>query len=259
MLVKELIERRHRLAKSAWLYMIERSNLEGAGAIHATSELEAVELERFGWRLPHVAKIPNGVDEPEARTGEPSADIGRVIAAGPLALFLGRLSWKKGLDRLLTAFAPVVGGRLAIVGPDDEGLSAHLVQLATALGIGDRVFILPRTVLGCDKEYLFAAARVFVLPSYSENFGNTVLEAMRRAVPVIVTTDVGAAEMVRESGAGLVVEGAAGLLGAAISRLMGNEALARAMGESGQRHALAHCGWNGIAAQMEELYGRLRN
>ena len=64
--MKELIERRSRLVKSAWLCMIERSNLERASAIHATSDLEVVELERFGWRLPHVAKIPNGVDEPEA-------------------------------------------------------------------------------------------------------------------------------------------------------------------------------------------------
>lgn len=259
MLVKELIERRSRLAKSAWLRMIERFNLERASAIHATSELEAEELERFGWRLPRVAKIPNGVDEPEARIGEPSADVGRIVAAGPLVLFLGRLSWKKGLDRLLTAFARVVGGTLAIVGPDDEGLSAHLMQLATALGIGDRVFILPRTVLGCDKEHLFVAARVFVLPSYSENFGNTVLEAMRRAVPVIVTAEVGAAETVRTSGAGLVVEGAPEPLGAAIIQMLENHALARAMGESGRRHALAHCGWSGIAAQMEELYGELRN
>ena len=65
----------------------------------------------------------------------------------------------------------------------------------------------PRTVIGSEKERLFAAARVFVLTSYSENFGNTVLEAMRRRVPVVVTPEVGAAEIVRESAGGIVVQG----------------------------------------------------
>ena len=53
--------------------------------------------------------------------------------------------------------------------------------------------------MGSEKERLFAAARIFVLTSYSENFGNTVLEAMRRGVPVVIKPKVGAAGIVRES------------------------------------------------------------
>ena len=112
-------------------------------------------------------------------------------------LFLGRLSWKKGLDRLLRAFACTQTGILAIVGTDDENFAPRLAKLAADLKIANRVRIVPRTVAGSDKERLFAAAQLFVLPSYSENFGNTVLEAMRRGVPVVVTPEVGAAEIVR--------------------------------------------------------------
>jgi len=259
MLVRDLIGRRSWLAKSAWMQMIERSNVEQSAAVHLTSQLEAAELWRFGWRLPRLAVIPNGVDEPLRCGGEIGADIEEMVAEQPLVLFLGRLSWKKGLDRLLRAFACTSAGKLAIVGTDDEGRAPQLVKLAEALRIADRVRILPRTVVGPEKERLFAAARAFVLTSYSENFGNTVLEAMQRRVPVVVTPEVGAAEIVRESGGGLIVTGDPMALGAAICRLTTDASLARSMGEAGQRHAMAHYSWKSIAVQMEDLYETMRS
>jgi glycosyltransferase involved in cell wall biosynthesis len=204
--------------------------------------------------LPRLAVIPNGVDEPALSSGEVGTDVKEIAAEQPLVLFLGRLSWKKGLDRLLRAFACTKAGKLAIVGTDDEGLAPQLLKLAGTLGIGDRVRILPRTVIGFDKERLFSAAEIFVLSSYSENFGNAVLEAMRRRVPVVVTPEVGAADIVRESGGGLVVSGDAISLGAAICRLTSDADLARSMAEAGQRHAIAHYSWTNIAARMEALY-----
>src|ERR1035437_8161382 len=208
MLVKDLIGRRSRFVKLAWISLIEKSNVERASAVHVTSELEAAELERFKWQLPPVSMIPNGVDELDlAGRSKPSSDVESIAASQPLVLFLGRLSWKKGLDRLLNAFAATRHGMLAIVGTDDEDMVPRLSDLAERLRIVERVLFRPRTVRGCDKERLFAAARLFVLPSYSENVGNTVVEAMQRGVPVIVTPEVGAAEIVRKAGGGLVVNG----------------------------------------------------
>ena len=259
MLVKDLIERKNRLVKSAWLKLIEKSNLEQASAVHATSELEAQELQRFGWRLPRVATIPNGIEE-IVRFGEHqvSADVKEMAVGRPLVLFLGRISWKKGLDRLLNAFALTHLRKLAIVGPDDEKLVPRLVQRARELQIADRVRFLPRMVLGPDKEYLYRSANVFVLPSYSENFGNSVLEAMQRGVPVVITPEVGAVDIVRQSGGGLVAAGDPEPLSAAICRLAADPALARSIGEAGQRHTTAHYTWAQIAARMEGLYGSLR-
>ena len=178
--------------------------------------------------------------------------------SSPIILFLGRISWKKGLDRLLNAFALTHLGKLAIVGPDDEKLVPRLAQIARDLQIADRVQFLPRTVLGPDKDYLYQSANVFVLPSYSENFGIAVLEAMQRGVPVIVTPEVGAAEIVRKSEGGLVVAGNPEPLGAAICRLTTDSHLARSMGQAGQRHAAAHYSWDRVAARMEEMYESLR-
>ena len=67
--------------------------------------------------------------------------------------------------------------------------------------------LLPRQITGPDKEALFAAARLFALPSLSENFGNVVAEAMIRGLPVVVTAGVGAAEIAEESGGGAIAPG----------------------------------------------------
>src|SRR2546430_14978741 len=258
MLVRDLIAQRSWLTKSAWIQIIERSNVEQAAAVHLTSQLEAAELQRFGWRLPRLAVIPNGVDEPPPWDGQIATDVEAIAAEQPLVLFLGRLSWEKGLDRLFRAFACTSAGKLAIVGTDDERLAPRLGKLAGDLRIADRVRILPRTIIGSEKERLFAAARVFLLPSHSENFANTVPDAIRLRLPVPVTPEVGAADIVRESEGGLVVTGDPIPLGAAICRLTSDADLARSMGEAGQRHAIAHYCWTSVAVRMEDLYEGLR-
>lgn len=260
MLVKNMIRRRNRVAKTLWIDLLERRSIENAAAIHVTSELEAAELKRFGWTLPPVTTIPNGVDDPTpvAATDRISEDLVAAVADGPVVLYFGRLSWKKGLDRLLRAFALTRAGILVIAGTDDEGLSARLSALAGDLCIAGRVRFLPRTVVGADKEQLFASARLFVLPSYSENFGNTVLEAMRRGVPVLCTPEVGAAAIVQRAQGGLVADGAPEAFSAAIVRLMEDPALTRSMGSAGKMHVAGRYGWPAIAAQMDELYARLK-
>jgi glycosyltransferase involved in cell wall biosynthesis len=260
MLVKTLIASRNRLIKSAWIALIERSNLEQASAIHATSAIEAEEIRKFGWRLPSIAVVPNGVDaiEAEARRDAPAADIAALAGQQPLVLFFGRLAQVKGLDRLLRAFALTRRGTLAVVGNDYEGLATGLSEMARQLKIDDRVRIVPRTITDADKECMFAAARVFVLPSYSESFGNVVLEAMQRGLPVIVTPEVGAAEAVRESSGGLIAGGDAQSLSAAIDRLTEDAVKASAMGEAGRRHVSECYGWPSVAARMEALYDELK-
>jgi glycosyltransferase involved in cell wall biosynthesis len=260
MLVKSLIASRNRLIKSAWIALIERSSLEQASAIHATSAIEAEEIGKFGWRLPRVAVVPNGVDaiEQATRQDAPAADIAALAGQQPLVLFFGRLAQVKGLDRLLRAFAHTRRGTLAIVGNDYEGLAADLSDMARQLNIDDRVRIVPRTITEAEKECMFAAARVFVLPSYSESFGNVVLEAMQRGLPVVVTPEVGAAEVVTEAGGGFVAGGDARSLGAAIDRLTEDAAKSSAMGEAGRRHVSERYGWSSVAARMEALYGELK-
>jgi glycosyltransferase involved in cell wall biosynthesis len=253
MLVRDLIERRSRLVKSAWIEFIEKGNLKLAAAIHVTSTIESDELSKFNWKLPRVVMIPNGIDWQE-REGVVSAEILAITQRQPYALFFGRLSWKKGLDTLLESFGRTSSGFLVVAGTDDEGLSNALRRTVDKLGLSERVYILPRTITGADQDHLFRAARLFALPSYSENFGNAVLEAMAAGVPVLVTPEVGAAEIVLKADGGLVVPKDPVLWGNALEHLLQDEDRAKRLGEAGRSYVLANCSWSSTARRMEQLY-----
>jgi glycosyltransferase involved in cell wall biosynthesis len=254
MLVEDLVRRKGRWRKSAWINLIERHNFAHAAAIHVTSETEAIALARFGFAVPRVIDIPNGVALPGgAAAGTASADVETLALHPKLILFLGRIHWKKGLDRLIPAMTSVSDAHLAIAGNDEEGLLPVLEALVERHGLAGRVSFIPRVVARADRDRLMAAAKVFALPSYSENFGNTVLEAMALGCPVLVTPDVGASEVVVDSGGGRVADGDPAIFGRALGELLADPARAE-IGERGRRFVAERFGWDRIAQRMEEAY-----
>jgi glycosyltransferase involved in cell wall biosynthesis len=260
MLVPSLMQARGRWRKRAWMLVAERRTLERAAALHATSELEAEEAARLGLSLPPVFVIPNGID-PAPWDGDLAAlspPVRALLTDGrPFALFLGRLSWKKGLDRLIPALAHAPGMTLAVAGNDEEGLTAGLERLARDFGVAERVSLLG-PVHGADKAALLHRALALVLPSHSENFGNVVLESWAAGRPVIVTPEVGLAAAVRESGGGMVVEGDPRRLGDALRDLLADPELATEMGRRGSQATAVQFGWDAAAAAMEQVYERMR-
>jgi glycosyltransferase involved in cell wall biosynthesis len=255
MLEKDLVERKSALWKAALIGFVEKPTLEGAAAVHVTSRREAAEAEAFGFNFRRVSEIPNGVDFDAAGAGA-SHSVAPIIAAGPYVLFLGRINWKKGLDRLIEAMAHAPGVRAIIAGNDEEGYQPALESIARRLGIGDRV-IFTGPVHGGDKTALLEGARALVLPSYSENFGNVVLEAMAAGRPVIVSSEVGLAELVNSTTSGVVTDGGPEHLGAAIAGLSKNTAAGDVMGRHG-RAAAARYSWDSVATQMAALYESIR-
>jgi glycosyltransferase involved in cell wall biosynthesis len=252
MLVPELLRLRNRLAKTLWLRLLERSNLADANALHFTSELERRDARRLGIAVTRGAVIPNGVSLEEAR-GEPGHGAQLDDGAPPFALHLGRISWKKGLDRLVRALASRPEVHAVIAGNDEEGCRASLQRLAQKCGVADRVHF-PGPVYGAAKWKLLREARLFVLPSHSENFGIAVLEAMAAGRPVIVSPGVGLADAVRRSDCGMVVDAEPDALAKALGELWGDEARRRSMGDRGRALVEREYTWPRIARQMEELY-----
>lgn len=257
MLVGDLLRRRGRWRKALWIRLFERRTLARAAGLHVTADLEAEEARKLGLPLPRIFVVPNGIDpEPEPGTERVAAAV-RDLLAGPLfLLYLGRLSWKKGLDRLIPALARVPGTVLAIAGNDEEGIRPQLEALAREADVASRVVFLG-PVDGADKAALLHRCAALVLPSYSENFGNSVLEAMAAGRPVAVTPEVGLAEVVREERAGIVAEGDPAVLGDALRALLADPER-QEMGRRGAEAARRRFGWGAVAEQMEGVYEEVR-
>ncbi|HEX4410985.1 MAG TPA: glycosyltransferase [Xanthobacteraceae bacterium] len=248
MLVQDLIRRKSRLLKTLWVALFERSNLSGAAAIHLTSALERIEFEKLNIRVRRIDVIANGVDVPTPPPATLSA-----ISRRPYVLSLGRINWKKGLDRLIAAMIHVPDTDLLIAGNDEENYQPRLEALVNDMKLSERVrFLGP--VGDADKWRLLRSASLFALPSYSENFGNAVLEAMAVGCPVVVTPEVGLASAIGGAGAGIVVDGEPGKLGPAMARLISDPKCGAAMGVAGKNLAERDYSWAQIAAQAEQLY-----
>jgi glycosyltransferase involved in cell wall biosynthesis len=240
MLVPELIRRKSRLVKTFWLRFAEKRGFAHAAAIHFTSALEGVEAARVGLPLPSPFVVPNGIEL------EPRPDVDRDDAT---LLFLGRVSWKKGLDRAIAALPSLPGVRLVIAGNDDEALTPRLRELARQHGVIDRVdFVGP--IYGSAKNELLARASLFVLLSTSENFGNAVLEALMMETPAVLSRDVGLADEVLQAGAGVIGMDS-------VAELLRDRERRAAMGRNGRALVESRFSWPRVAQEMETAYKRI--
>lgn len=252
MLVRELIDRRSSMLKMGWIRMFERRNVAEAAAVHVTSGLEAADLHKLGLEPQRTIEIPNGVDQPSP-TGH--FDESQQPLPPRFVLFLGRISWKKGLDRLIDAMAAVPRMVLVIAGPDEERLWPTLERQAATLGIADRVSYLGY-VHGAAKERLLSRATMLALPSHSENFGNSALESMAHGVPVVVTPEVGLARFIEETGSGLVARGDSPEFGQALRTLAEDPELRSRMSRCAATAALRYS-WAAVAERMEAEYAAI--
>jgi glycosyltransferase involved in cell wall biosynthesis len=157
---------------------------------------------------------------------------------GPLVLFLARLHAKKGIDLLIQAMRRVVAEmpevRLAIVGPPDPTSFHHQVmQLIKENGIESQTVV---TGAASPEMRLqaFADSDVYVLPSYEENFGFTIFEAMASGLPVVVSDTVNFASEIAQSGAGFTLPRTPEAFSAAILTLLDQPWTRRNMGSCGR-------------------------
>tara|TARA_Y100000385_G_scaffold291035_1_gene366829 strand:+ start:1101 stop:1868 length:768 start_codon:yes stop_codon:yes gene_type:complete len=158
--------------KFAW-FLFAKHDLQTATGFHATSEAEAVDLRKLGVKQP-ISVIPNAVYHRKLH----KKPLGN---QKPYALFLSRLHPKKGLYELLRAWSAVrpLGWDLVIAGPDEMNML--------------RGYDLPKNIRyvgkqdGESKWQLLQNAHLFILPTYSENFGIVIAEAMMAGTAVITT------------------------------------------------------------------------
>jgi glycosyltransferase involved in cell wall biosynthesis len=250
MLVRELVRRKGRIRKNFWIGAVEKRTLAGAAFVHVTSDLEKLKLREFNFPINKVEIIPNGVDMPMRPA---NIDIS-CTKMPPVILYLGRLNWKKGLDRLIESIPHIEHEcRVVFAGGDDEEYGKTLLDIANRIGVADRIEFVGE-VDDNMKWKLYSESSVVALVSYQENFGNVVLEALAMAKPVVVTGDVGAAEIVSEFNAGFVVNGEPIEIAEAFDKLLSDSNLCNEMGARGRDAAVNCYSWNKIARNMAEKY-----
>lgn len=233
--------------------------LRNAASLIAKSEVERRQYEAAGITPRKIALIPNGMEIPdEARRVVPGS-FRKAHGIGEdeiLLLFLGRIDPIKGLDLLIRAFARIKSARsirLAVVGPD-EGRKGEFEKLARERGVGGSV-VFTGGLYGAGKWEAYTDADVYVLPSVFENFPRTVLEAMGRDTPVIITDRCGIAPQIKDR-AGLVVPYDEDALMGAIQSLMDDPALREKLAEGGRRVLEEEFSWEPVVAELEALYAR---
>lgn len=237
-------------------------NLHHASAIHYTAREEAERAAFLKLRAPSVI-VPNGIDWQPYETLPAAGAFRHTIgldAATPLVLFLGRINFKKGLDLLVPAFAEVVktlpDARLSIVGPDNEGYGKKVRGWCREHNIEDKVIFVDHLEPERVRE-AYVDADVFALPSYTENFGMTVVEAMACACPVVISDQVNIWREIDEAGAGVVVPLDIARIADAIKMLLLGKEKAGVMGTRGRQAAKERYTWPPIVEKLSEIYRQL--
>jgi glycosyltransferase involved in cell wall biosynthesis len=235
----------------AWWCLGQRRAVAATACFHATSVSEAEDIRRLGFRQP-IAVVPNGIDLPDLGSTKPPAEgEGRRTT-----LFLSRVHPKKGIPFLLRAWRRVErrfpDWDLVVAGPDEGGHLSQVQGLAYALAL-ERVRF-PGPAYGEHKHTLYRHADLFVLPTYSENFGMVVAEALSFGVPVITTTGAPWQELERRA-CGWSIELSEQNLAHALEGAMNLTAEERVeMGHRGRQWMEQSFAWARIAAEMKAVY-----
>lgn len=238
--------------------LVESRVLAGADLIHYTSEQEKLEAARAGVCRESVV-IPNPVElpaSPQRQTGLFRKQYPE-LADRPWILFLSRIDRKKGLDLLLDAFACLrrAGSTAALViaGDGDRVLLASLRQRSVELGIASDI-VWAGFVTGDQKSAALADADVFVLPSYSENFGIAVAEAMASGLPVVVSDQVAVHREIAAAGAGLVTPCESGALANTLAAVLDSKALRDRLAANAFRLAQSSFSKQAVIGRLIETY-----
>jgi len=206
---KRAYPRKHLQKAACWL-AAERRVLRDAKAVLFTCAEERLRARRTFWPYSCRERVVGlGIARPEGDLAAQKREFYALfpqLAGKRVALFLARLHPKKGCDLLIRAFACVTSKdpllRLVMAGPDECGWRAELERLVARLGVGNRV-VWTGPLYGSVKQGALGAADVLALPSHTENFGISVVEAMACGVPVLVSNQVNIWREIESDGAGL--------------------------------------------------------
>lgn len=239
------MEHRRPFLKQLSMKLLDGPALRHAAAVHFTSEAEAEEARRTGIAF-RAAVIPLAVSPTEVSSASREP-------AGEELLYLSRLDPKKNLESLLGGLCelpPTV--RLTVVGSGEAGYERSLKERARALGVDGRVHWAGH-LEGQAKADAFARANVFVLPSFSENFGIAAAEALAAGLPCVLGRGVAIAPQVHDAGAGVMAGTSPQEIASALKQVLASSAR-DSMSVRAAALAREHFSLDAMGSQLHKLY-----
>jgi len=251
---------------------LESQTAETCNHIITVSEAMREDLVRHGWPASRISVVWNGVDPDnyDPSKAKPQ-DIEKVRERygvpkdGNMILFIGRLTWVKGVRNLVQAMPSILSDfpktQLVILGKGEE--QKDVTELASRLGVKDKVVSHFEFVPEKDRIAHYAAADVCIFPSTYEPFGIVSLEAMSMAKPVVVGAQgvVGFKEQVVPSGPdqnGVHVNGNNPAdIAWGIKEVLKDPEKAKQWGANGRKRVLQYFTWREAAEQTLQIYQSL--
>ena len=233
--------------------------LQRADCLHVNSIREGENLRRLGFNAP-FAVIPVGVDT-KAIADSQARGFGAApwpqLNDRPFVLYLSRIHPKKGVEVLLEAWRRVVSRRsdllLVIAGTGTRDYLTYCKTMANQLGINSSVLWMNH-VTDDEKWWAYGKAEAYVLPTFSENFGNSVAEALACGTPVLTTVETPWG-ILEDSACGWITRPEPGGLAEGLERVLScSETERRAMGSVGRKLVEQRFSLDAVLIQLEEVY-----
>ena len=232
------------------------------------------DLTRHGWPKSRISVVWNGVDpkryDPKNCDAEDVNAVRRKYGISPdekMILFIGRLTWVKGVTNLVQAMPTVLAEyprtKLVILGKGEQ--QNDIVEAANRLGIGNKVICRFEFVPEEERILNYSAADLCIFPSTYEPFGIVSLEAMAMGKPLVVGAKgvVGFKEQVMSSGPeqnGVHVDGGnPGDIAWGIREVLSDPDRAKQWGENGRTRVMKYFTWRKVAEQTLQIYESLQH
>jgi glycosyltransferase involved in cell wall biosynthesis len=246
--------RHKRIKKAAAWQLYQRRDLERAAFLHSTAESESQAIRAQGLKTP-IVTIANGTVLPNESLMKRRP---RVPGETRKALFLSRIHPKKGLPMLIQAWATLrpLGWQLDIAGPDEGGHRAEIERLVREHNLTD-VVSFKGPLEGEAKERAYREADFFVLPTYSENFGIVIAEALSFGIPVLTTRGAPWAELESACCGWWIEPTVNGVLRGLIDATAATPETLTEMGRRGRKLVAENYGWEHIAQSFLDAYDKI--
>ncbi|MEA2711728.1 MAG: hypothetical protein QOF78_4329 [Phycisphaerales bacterium] len=252
--------KKSRFAKRFFLWLRMRQNLQRAAMLHFTTQIERDWVARMNLTPPAIVE-PLGLDVSQYRALPPKGafrDKVEGLGERPMILFLGRIHYGKGLELLVPALAKMrrKDATLVVAGPDADGYGGMIATLAHLSRVTERI-VYTGMIEGDEKLAALHDADLLSAPSYHENFGLAVIEALACGTPVVISDQVNLHPEISAAGVGGVVPLDADALARELDRWLDDTALRTTAAERAPAFVRERYDWDSIAKRWVGHYQRV--